>query len=306
MLTVLFISTATAGPFEATLDAARDKMASGELAAAAGYIRAARFFAPESSEVLDADQLGRIWLYRGMIAAMIGEDEDKIMDLWRQAFVISPALQWDEIAMASGPERDLYEALRQESKGGSRVDALIPERYGAAKLYVDGNKRIYGDGVYAGEHLAQIECPDEQGTFGIWTDFSERKFDWLSLCPDGVNIAAAAAPADDYEYGPRFGIAASPEQEAAEPLPPVAVEQRISVSMPLLLSAGGAALVSGGLYAAALNSRSQFDDLNNPALQIPDDVSTLRRQTNTRVYLSAGTGAFALGLYTVAFLDLDF
>ena len=59
MLTVMLFSTAAAGTFEVTLDAARDKIAGGDLATAAGYIRAARGFAPQSPDVLSADELGR-------------------------------------------------------------------------------------------------------------------------------------------------------------------------------------------------------------------------------------------------------
>lgn len=304
----LLITSATAGTFEVTLDAARDRIAAGDLATAAGYIRAARNFAPQAPDILAADELGRIWLYRGVIAAKVGESEDAVMDLWRQAFVISPDLQWDEAVMTSGPQRDLFEALRHEVEGRPRVDARVPDQVGAAKLFVDGGKRIAGDGVREGTHLAQITCPDEQGTFGVWTDFTERKFDWLALCPGGVDTSVVVDTEEEDEFGdfgPSFGgggVAEGP----FEPLPPAPAEPRVSVSMPLLLSAGGTALISGGLYLAALSSRGQFNDLTNPDLQTEADVTALRKKTNTRVYLSAGTGAVAVGLYTAAFLDLDF
>ncbi|MFT5682078.1 MAG: hypothetical protein ACI8RZ_002996 [Myxococcota bacterium] len=304
----LLIASATAGTFEVTLDAARDKIADGDLATAAGYIRAAKSYAPESPDILEPDELGRIWLYRGVIASKVGEDEDEVMDLWRQAFVVSPDIQWDEIAMTSGPERDLFEALRQEVQGRPRVSAMVPEKLGAAKIYVDGGKRISGDGVREGMHLGQITCPDEQGTFGVWTDFTERKFDWLTLCPGGVDTSVVATDDEEDEFGdfgPAFGgggVAEGP----GDPLPPAPVEPRVSVSMPLLLSAGGTALISGGLYLAALSSRGQFDDLTNPDLQTAANVSDQRKKTNTRVYLSAGAGVAAVGLYTAAFLDLDF
>ena len=310
MLAALLLNTAAAGTFEVTLDAARDKLIDGDLATAAGYIRAARSYAPESPDVLEADQLARIWLYRGMIASMLGEDEDEVMDLWRQSFVVDPDIQWDEAAMANGPARDLFEALRQEVQGRPRVDAKIPEKVGAAKLYVNGGKRIFGDGVREGEHLAQIECPDEQGTFGVWTDFTDRKFDWLAMCPAGVDVSVVVDDEDEDDgfgdMGPSFGGGGVVDEGPFEPLPPAPAEPRVSVSMPLLISAGGAALISGGLYAMALSSRAQFDDLSNPDLQTVSDVTDLRKKTNTRVYLSAGTGAVALGLYTAAFLDLDF
>ena len=311
MLTTLLLTTvATASTFEVTLDAAREKISGGDLATAAGYIRAAKNYAPQAPDIIGPDELGRIWLYRGMIALMVGESEDDAMDLWRQAFVLSSDLQWDEAAMVNGPERDLFEALRQEVEGRARVDARIPEKVGAAKLYVDGGKRIFGDGVREGMHFAQITCPDGQGTFGVWTVFTERKFDWLAMCPAGVDTSVVVT--DDGEgdgfdsFGPSFGGGPRVAEGPFEPLPPAPAEPRVSVSMPLLLSAGGTALISGGLYLAALNSRAQFDDLTNTDLQTASNVSDLRKQTNTRVYISAGTGVVAVGLYTAAFLDLDF
>ena len=297
MLTALFLfaDVALAGTFEATLDAAGAAISTSDLATAASYIRAAQGYAPQSPDVLEGEQLGRIWLYRGVIASMIGEREDDVMNLWRQAFV------------ASGPERDLFEALRQEVQGRPRVDARVPEAIGAAQLYVDGGLRIAGDGVREGMHLAQITCPDEQGTFGVWTDFTERKFDWLAMCPEGVDTTVVVADdGDGFDlFAPSFsggGVVSAP----AEPLPPAPEMSRVRISTPLLLSAGGTALISGGLYLAALSSRSQFDDLGSSEVQNAADVSALRKQTNTRVYLSAGTGVVAVGLYTAAFLDLDF
>ncbi|MDG1482107.1 MAG: hypothetical protein P8R54_21120 [Myxococcota bacterium] len=304
----LLIASAAGGTFEVTLDAARDKIVDGDLVTAAGYIRAAKSFAPTAPDILKPDELGRIWLYRGMMASMVGEAEEEVMDLWRQAFVVSPDIQWEEAVMASGPERDLFEALRQEVQGRPRVDVRVPEMSGAAVIYVDGGKRIAGDGVREGMHLGQISCPDEQGTFGIWTDFTDRKLDWLALCPGGVDTAVVVEDDDDDEFGdfgPSFGGSVA-DAEPFEPLPPAVAEARVAASMPLLLSAGGTALISGGLYLAALSSRGQFNELTNPELQTAADVSALRKQTNTRVYLSAGAGVIAVGLYTVAFLDVDF
>jgi len=308
LATTLLIASAAGGTFEVTLDAARDKIVAGDLVTAAGYIRAAKSFAPTSPDILEPDDLGRIWLYRGMMASMVGEDEGEVMDLWRQAFVVSPELQWEEAVMASGPERDLFEALRQEVQGRPRVDARVPELIGAAVIYVDGGKRVAGDGVREGVHLGQVTCPDEQGTFGVWTDFTERKLDWLSLCPDGVDTAVVVEDDEDDEFGdfgPSFGDSVA-AVDVFEPLPPAPAEPRVAASTPLLLSAGGTALLSGGLYLAALSSRGQFNDLTNPELQSAADVSALRKQTNTRVYLSAGAGVVAAGLYTAAFLDVGF
>ena len=154
-------------------------------------------------------------------------------------------------------------------------------------------------------HLAQVECPGEQGTHGVWTDFG-RRLKWLELCPDGVDTSVVVEEEEDeFEgLGPVFGSATTSSQAQAVVLPPAPLEpQRKKISTPLLIGAGSAALISGGMYLAALSSRAEFDDLSSTSMQSAEDVAALRSQTNNRVYLSVGSGAVALGLYTAAFIQ---
>ncbi len=309
MLTaLLLVSLGNAGTLEATVDAARDAIIAGDLPLAAGYLRSAEGYGPHAAAVIEGEELARIWLYRGMIVHMSGGGQDQSMDLWRQALVVSVEVPWDEQALVDRDAQDLFEALRQEIRDRPQIDAWVPAAVGAAKLYVDGERVRAGDAVREGVHLAQIACPDEQGVFGQWTSF-EKDPKWLKLCPDGVDTTVAVAEEEEDEFGEfglSFGSAGASTDEPATPLPPTAESARVKVSVPLLVGAGGAALISGGMYLAALSSRAQFDDVTSPSIQTIDDVSAMQQQTNTRVYLSAGSGAVALGLYAAAFLDLRF
>lgn len=309
MLSLLLCATSLAGTFEVTLDAAREAILQDDLPLAAGYVRAAELYAPQAPQTIDSEELGRIWLYRGMILyKQNAEDAAQAMDQWRQALAINTELEWDREALDNNNARGLFEALRREVRDYPELDIGVPEKVGAAKLYVDGNRVSAEDEVLEGVHLAQVECPDEQGTFGLWTQF-DKPIKWFQLCPDGVDTSVEVAddePEDDFgEFGPMFGSGdnTAVDNTVYEPLPPAKLEKKKKVNVPLLASAGAAALVGGGMYIAALSSRNQYDDLNNPDVQSIQDLEDLRRQTNTRVYISAGAGVVAIGLYTAAFIN---
>ncbi len=73
-------------------------------------------------------------------------------------------------------------------------------------------------------------------------------------------------------------------------------ERRINVG--LASAAGVAALASGGLYLAANSRSNSFWDPTTPT----SELASLRQQTNTFGWMSAGFGAVALGTGTAAML----
>ncbi len=75
-------------------------------------------------------------------------------------------------------------------------------------------------------------------------------------------------------------------------------------NVPLLASAGGAALLAGGLYGVAYASSKKYDDPDNPDIETPDDLYALRRKTNAMVYTSAGLGALAVALGVGSFVEV--
>ncbi|MEL6346892.1 MAG: hypothetical protein AAFV53_27515 [Myxococcota bacterium] len=308
MMLALLCSVGMAGTFEVTLDAARDAMLEDDLKLAAGYIRAAELYAPQAPTPIPSDELGRIWLYRGMILyKQNADDAQEAMSQWRQALAINTDLEWDRQALENNDARGLFEALRREVRDRPKVDPKAPEKIGAANLFVDGNDLSDEPVIIEGVHLAQVECPDEQGTFGEWTEF-EKPARWLQLCPEGVDTSVVVEeeePEDEFaDFGPVFGSGPGEvDNTVYEPLSPVDPISRKKVNVPLLASAGAAAVVAGGMYLAALSSRNQYDDLNNTNAQTIQDLEDLRSQTNNRVYISAGAGVVAVGLYTAAFIN---
>jgi hypothetical protein len=70
---------------------------------------------------------------------------------------------------------------------------------------------------------------------------------------------------------------------------------------PLLVAAGGSALVAGGLYALGFGLRLNYDDLQTPY----ERLDGLRVATNGLVVSSAGAGLVAMGLSVAAVVTVE-
>jgi len=75
-------------------------------------------------------------------------------------------------------------------------------------------------------------------------------------------------------------------------------------SVPLLVAAGSAALISGTLYSVALANKAAYKNTDNPNMQSTDDLQGLRRQTNTLAGTSIGLGTVAVGLGAWAWIEV--
>lgn len=212
MLALGFGSLATAhaansAAVDEQLAAARAAIAAGDYKAATRALDAAHAAAPGVDAVLPARTLARISFYRGVVEHLQGDKKGKAIEHWRQSLVFENSFKWEtEVLNAQDPET-LYEALRSEVRSRSKLDVGVPEKTGAAKLFVDGQRKATGETVLQGEHLAQITCPDGV-TRGVWTDFS-KPVKWFGLCPGGVDtsvVVADTAVEDEWsEFGPSFG-----------------------------------------------------------------------------------------------------
>ena len=197
---------ALAGEVEDRLGEARAAMLSKDFKAAGKALDAAYAAAPGSAGVVPQESLARIWYYRGVIEQLQGDKKGKAIDHWRQALVLDSGLPWEPAVLNEADPETLFEALRSEVKSRDKLNTGVPEKVGAALLFVDGQKAGADGRVLQGEHLAQITCPDGK-TYGAWTDFS-KPVKWLAMCPGGVDtsVVVAAAPTDDWaEFGPAFG-----------------------------------------------------------------------------------------------------
>jgi len=190
------------------LQAARAALVAGDARTADKALDLVEAAAPAEGAVVGSGQLAQLFFYRGVVEHLGGDKKGRALDAWRQALLFDNSFRWDSEVLDADDPRSLFEALRAEVRSRKRMDAFIPEKTGAARLYVDGERRTSSDQVLQGMHLAQIECPDGS-VYGRWTDLNKDP-KWFKLCPEGVDdtvVVQEAAPVEDEwaEFGPMFG-----------------------------------------------------------------------------------------------------
>jgi hypothetical protein len=218
MLGVIWAQTARAESLSDHLVAARSAVAEGEKRAARRSLKLAEVAIVEGEGVVPPVHLARYWYLVGM-ELHLRRKSSKSMDAWRKVLIVDPRFEWDIELVADKDPRRLFEALRGEIRVRTEVDAQVPEKVGAATLWVDGARVRHTDVVSSGMHLLQVVCPDET-VHGEWTELPSEKLDWLELCPDGVDtsvvIVEEAAGEDDFDgMAPDFDDMPSPEMSEA-------------------------------------------------------------------------------------------
>jgi hypothetical protein len=266
--------------------------------------------------------VGKVHYYRGMGLYMDG-DRDGAMQEWRVSLMIDNNLQWDEGIAKDAQAQDLFEALRKEVNDRYQVDALIPPKLGLAKLYIDGKRVCPGDKVREGEHLVQVDCPDDR-IYGEWVEFPKKKVKWLKLCPQGVDVEAIPEPEEEVEedmfsFGDALGDeeegCAVPGDEGAEggeevvaeeipdaPLTPPPgnaplIEHRVSWPM---VAAGGGLLLGGGTALAIATSRRSAFDAEYTTFTSVGQVETRAAEVNRVAWLGTGLSVVGGGLCVAA------
>ena len=126
----------------------------------------------------------------------------------------------------------------------------------------------------------------------------ESDDDWALFGDSPEEGADSEATAESNPTG-----AETTEVDGKKLLVPKPVWQRIN--KPAFYGAVGSAVTAAIVYTVAYNGKSQYDDLNNPNIRTVDDLTALRNQINTQVYISSGVGAVALGLYVAAFWNIQ-
>lgn len=220
--------SAQAGELDDGLTEVRTLIGAGEHKEALKSLKAIEKSLGSADVVLSPRSLARVWFYKGAAEFGAGNKKGRAEDAWRQALTVQNDFPWDVDLLGETDLISLFEALRGEVEGRGYVDTGVPEKVGLATLYVDGIQHGPEETVIRGVHLAQIECPDDQGVFSQMTDFS-KPLAWFALCPDGVDTSVEVAMVEEdewAEFGPTFGTPAVtdtvPDEATSEPV--VAVE----------------------------------------------------------------------------------
>jgi hypothetical protein len=231
---------AQAAPLSDSLGQARAALASGDAATARSLLAEAETLAAQSPHPLPPASLGQLFYYRGLAAALEAGELEPAMDLWRAAFAVAPALSWESELRDERAWHATFEALRREVASRETRPLSVPDRRGAARLYVDGVPVDKLEGVREGLHLAQITC-DDGTTRGAWFQ-AGRRVAWFRLCPGGIDrdaVAAAPGPDDDWSV-----MAPSFDQPEPAPQESSAAATGQGHLAPALLVSGAALLAS--------------------------------------------------------------
>ncbi|MEL6343183.1 MAG: hypothetical protein AAFV53_08600 [Myxococcota bacterium] len=213
-------SAAFAGPIADDLSAARARIADGDPKGALNQLDQIEDGLPARTTIVPQDEIARIHYLRGAAYFNIPRKRKKgaHTDAWRLALAVDNELPWDRELIEDSDSFRLFEALRGEVRSRGYVDTFVPEATGEARIFVDGVRHRDGEQVIQlGTHLAQIQCPGEQGTFSFFTSFSEDP-GWLDRCPGGVDTSIAEEPIDEFGgFGPQFGTPDPIDEPTDEP-----------------------------------------------------------------------------------------
>ena len=321
LLVALSVPLSAEAGFDEDLAAVRAQVQAGAHKDALKSLKNIEKALDELDTVVSTRSLARLWFYKGAAEFGVGNKKGRAEDAWRQALSIENEFPWDTELMGESDLISLFEALRGEVEGRGYVDTGVPEAIGAAKLYVDGARHEPEETVIAGIHLAQIECPDGQGTFSTLTDFS-KPVDWFEMCPDGVDTSVVVAEEEEdewAEFGPSFGtpteepVTTESSEEPStspgtEPVVDSGSDSSGGLSLGTTMLASGGALVAGGLVVNFAIVNPTWADIqaanDNPYSISRSDADTLTSRFNTSRFLTIGLTAGGLAVMgTGMFID---
>ena len=138
-------------------------------------------------------------------------------------------------------------------------------------------------------------------TFDVNDMPKETNDDWALFGPE-IPGSGGDSTADSSAQGDATDSTATGENGGKKLVVPKPVWQRIN--KPAFYGAVGSAVTAAVIYGMAYSGKSQYDDLENPNIKTISDLADLRSSINTKVYISGGMGAVALGLYVAAFWNI--
>lgn len=122
--------------------------------------------------------------------------------------------------------------------------------------------------------------------------------------PAIVQVLRGSTPVSTFYLPADAALDAWPDEVARADATAVRTRRRWPVAWTAV--AGGAALASVGLYSLAHGMEAAYLDVENPPVDDRDELSRLRRSTNTAAAASIGFGAVALGATAVVVVHVGF
>jgi tetratricopeptide (TPR) repeat protein len=317
---------ANADEFGDTISRAQKAMEAGQYAEVSKEVKAAKKIAHKVNRIIPSEEFVQLYFLEGLSLLKEGKSDEAIPFL-RETLIANPSLDFTNPYTNDPAYLELFLSIQSEVSYRKKMDISIPESYGAAEIYIDGQLKTTGDKVPMGEHLAQIKCPKGE-VFSKWNNFN-GSFNWIKMCPYKFDLRKPCPePNDDplalnpFEEIPEHcveGAQEEPPQVVEKPkeevvvgptpqVPDLPAKPAIwsKVNKPLLIGSVVTAITAGTIYYFAVQERSKFDNMDDGMITNIDELSSLRDSINTKVYLSAGLGVTTVGLYAGAFWKVRF
>ena len=186
MFLLVWIHAGFAGGFSDALERARASFLNGDYSSVETNLRQAEKSLNSINEIVKPEDLAFMVYISSLVAAKRGEDP---LDMWRETFSIYGEYEGEVALFASKEQADLFMAIRMEMEYAESKTAYIPQKFGQAKIYIDGQEKEFEDTVLPGKHLLQIRCPKGE-VVSKWHTL-EKDPKWLSMCPYEIDIHAS-------------------------------------------------------------------------------------------------------------------
>ena len=184
-LVVGMASAQDAVGYAAHLDTAKTALAAQDWKAARAALDAAEAAAPTNEALITAQDLGRLFFYRGLIEWRAGDKEKGAPGWWRKANAIAPGFAPDADLLPETDAQDLYYALNGEIKQLAQVTVALPEDPGDVVIFVSGRRLEASDSISPGVQFVQMRC-SEGNLVGAWYEYGPPPPDYLVLCSGGT------------------------------------------------------------------------------------------------------------------------
>jgi len=310
-MSLLFLlgQIAFADDFESTITAAQKSMDEGNYEQMLVSLQEAKVLAGKSTRIFTSEELVQIYWIEALSYFKRKEIDASIEPL-RHALMLKPNMEFTNPITSDAEYRDVFLGVQNEVRHRETLDSNIPKEYGFAEIYINGVAREHGHQVSYGEHFTQIKCPrgDVHSNWHFFKNDGGKKksIDWLALCPYTFNTQPPCPPVNDDPLNmDPFAEKIDPTKcqaanaEIGKKAPVTLPKRKINTN--LLIGSAVTTVAAGTLYYLALEERKKFDNLGEGAITSEDELRSLQGDINTKVYISAGLGGVAIGLWTGAF-----
>lgn len=223
--------------------------------------------------------------YIGAWHFLVNNDSDKARRWFRSALEIDPTYAWDASELELGhPLRDVFEQERQNAGADpEKIAGKVINKPAGSTVTIDGRPLVDAAATVDRPHVVQ-QIGSDRGVRGSWL------IEGNQIPAQFLRDAMAPATADatpTTTKPPKVKKGAAPAVEGATSVQRL----RPAEKTPLMIGGVVGILGAGGVYAASLASRGQFDQATTT-----EELESTRTMTNALVIASGGVLLVGVGI----------